>query len=273
MATSKNAQSPSQESLVDFDKPPINEVVCGVGFRHLDRFITPYVGLWWSEIQKDFPTARKADPIFGFAEKGTMPLFERATFVSKDETQMIQLQPTRFYYNWIKSQGEQPYPRYSRVYKRFFEWHSKFTNFLSTNDIGLINLLEYNLTYVNLIPQGQGWNNLKDIHRVLPDISWEKSRKRKYISEPADFNFRYVFPISEQPGRVTVTVQRGTRKTDQVPVLRFELAAQATVADGLPEHTERSMAQWFGAAREAIVLGFLDLTDEKVQIKYWGRRD
>ena len=273
MATSKKAQTPSQMSLVDFDDPPINEVVCGVGFRHLDRFITPYVGLWWSEIRKDFPTARKADPIFGYLEKETIPFLERATFVSKDETQMIQLQPTRFYYNWIKSQEKQAYPRYSRVYKTFAEWLAKFTQFVTVNDIGAIDQLEYTLTYVNLIPQGQGWSSLKDIQKVLPDISWKKSRKRKYISEPADFNFRYVFPIKEHPGRVTATIQRGIRKADQVPVLRFELAAQATIKDGLREHTEQSMAQWFDAAREAIVLGFLDLTDEQVQIKYWGRRD
>ena len=187
MATSKKAQTPSQESLVDFDNPPINEVVCGVGFRHLDRFITPYVGLWWSEIRKDFPAARKADPILGYAEKETIPFFERATFVSKDETQMIQLQPTRFYYNWIKTQEEQAYPRFSGVYKGFVDWHAKFTKFISANDIGVIDRLEYNLTYVNLIPQGQGWNSLGDIHRVLPDLSWKKSRKRKYISEPASF--------------------------------------------------------------------------------------
>lgn len=273
MGTSKKVQTLSEKSLVDFDNPPINEVVCGVGFRHLDRFIAPHVGLWWSEIQKEFPVARKADPIFGYAEKDTVPIFERATFVSMDETQMIQLQPTRFYYNWIKSQEKQVYPRYSQVYKRFAEWHAKFTNFVSANDIGSLDRLEYNLTYVNLIPQGQGWNSLKDIHRVLPDISWKKSRKRKYISEPADFHFRYVFPINENPGRVAASIQRGIRKVDNVPVLRFELVAQATVADGLPEYTERSMAQWFEAAREAIVLGFLDLTDEKVQLKYWGRRD
>ena len=273
MATSKNVQTPSQESLVDFDDPPINEVVCGVGFRNLDRFITPYVGLWWSEIQKEFPAARKADPIFGYAEKDTVPIFERTTFVSKDGTQMIQLQPTRFYYNWIKSQEKQTYPRYSQVYKSFAEWLAKFTQFVTANDIGEIDRFEYNMTYVNLIPQGQGWSSLKDIQKVLPDISWKKSRKRKYISEPADFNFRYVFPIKEQPGRVTATIQRGIRKADQVSVLRFELAAQATIADGLPEYTEKSMAQWFDAAREAIVLGFLDLTDEQVQIKYWGRRD
>ncbi len=58
-----------------------------------------------------------------------------------------------------------------------------------------------------------------------------------------------------------------------MPVLRFELAAQANVKDGLSEHSDRSMAEWFEAAREAIVLGFLDLTDEHVQVKYWGRKD
>ncbi len=58
-----------------------------------------------------------------------------------------------------------------------------------------------------------------------------------------------------------------------MPILRLELAAQATTTDGLPGHNAESMLEWFEAAREAIVLGFVDLTDESVQVKYWGRRD
>ena len=161
---------------------------------------------------------------------------------------MIQLQPTRFYYNWIKAQETQIYPRYSQVYKAFVDWLAKFIQFVATNDVGVIDQVEYNLTYVNIIPQGHGWNSFKDIHKVLPDICWKKTRKRRYVSEPADFNFRYIFPIRDQPGRVTATIQRGIPKADQLPVLRLELAAQATVADGLPKHSEQSRAQWFEAA-------------------------
>lgn len=273
MPTEKKTRTPSKKSLVDFDDPPVNEVVCGVGFRPLNQLIAPYIGLWWSEHRKDFPNVRKANPILGYVEREALSLFERTMLVSRDETQMIQLQPTRFYYNWIKAQETQIYPRYSQVYKAFVDWLAKFIQFVATNDVGVIDQVEYNLTYVNIIPQGHGWNSFKDIHKVLPDICWKKTRKRRYVSEPADFNFRYIFPIRDQPGRVTATIQRGIPKADQLPVLRLELAAQATVADGLPKHSEQSRAQWFEAAREAIVLGFLDLTDEHVQVKYWGRRD
>lgn len=269
----KKARTPPENSLVDFDNPPVNEVVCGIGFQPLERLFAPYIGLWWCENQKAFPIVRKAQPIIGPIEQNALNFLERTMLVAQDETQMIQLQPTRFYYNWIKAQDTEDYPRYSRVYKAFVDWLAKFTRFVEANDIGVIDRLEYNLTYVNYIPQGHGWDSLKDIHKVLPDVSWRKTRSRKYLSEPADLNFRYVFPIREQPGRLTATIQRGIRRTDQVPILRLELAAQAAVADGLAEHSDQSMAEWFGAARKAIVLGFLDLTDGNVQLKYWGRRD
>ncbi len=269
----KKAQTPLGKSLVNFDNPPINEVVCGVGFRSLGRLFSPYLGRWWSEILKDFPNVKMADPIIGPTEQSAFPILERTMLVSKDESQMIQLQPSRFYYNWVRARDDQIYPRFSKVYSTFDGWFSKFEKFIRRNNIGEIDPTEYTLTYVNYIPEGDGWNVLADVHRVLPDISWRKSRKRRYISEPADIHFRYIFPIHEQPGRVTATIQRGVRRSDQVSILRLELAAQAAKADGLPGHNAESMSEWFEAAREAIVLGFVDLTDESVQVKYWGRRD
>lgn len=273
MPKQKTARTQPEKSLVDFDRPPVNEVVCGVGFPALNKLLTPYIGLWWAKIRKEFPDAKKADPILGNVEQGAFPIFERTMFVAKDGSQMIQLQPTRFYYNWVKSEEKQIYPRYSQVYGEFNKWLSKFEDFLRVNNIGEIDPIEYTLTYVNHIPQGDGWDSLEDVHKVLPDISWRKTRKRKYVSEPSDLHFRYVFPIHDQPGHLTATIQRGTRKSDQIPVLRLELAAQATATDGLPKHCAESMSEWFNAAREAIVLGFLDLTDESVQVQVWGRRD
>lgn len=269
----QKGQVPADRSLVDFDHPPVNEVVCGVGFHMLQNLSPAYIGLWWSENRAEFPKVRTVEPIMGHAEENKFPMSGRTMLVSDDETQIIQLQQTRFYYNWLKAREEQIYPRYSKVYKAFTNRFSKLSDFIAKNNIGELVPIEYALTYINHIEQGESWQSFADIHKVLPDISWRKSRRRKYLSEPSDVNFRYVFPIHDQAGRLTVTVQRGIRKSDQVPILRLELAAQASAADGLPKHSQKSMSEWFNAARKAIVLGFLDLTNEDVQIKVWGRRD
>ena len=269
----KRARTPASKSLVDFDRPPVNEVVCGVGFRALEGLTPAYIGLWWSENRTEFPKVRPAAPILGHAEGDHLPLSGRNMFVSDDETQIVQLQATRFYYNWVRTRDSQVYPRFSKVYKEFTSRLTKFEDFVKQNNIGRIAPIEYALTYVNHIPQGEAWKALADIKTVLPDISWRKSTRRRYLSEPAGISLQYVFPIKDQPGRLTVILQRVVRKSDQVSLLRFELKAEATDKDGLPPHSVSSMSNWFHAAREAIVLGFLDLTSETAQIKVWGRRD
>lgn len=273
MPSATKAGTPNDKSLVDFDDPPVNQVVCGVGFSKLERLSPAYIGLWWAENRKDFPKTRTEPPIMGHSEKDEYPTLGRTILVSQDGTQLIQLQPTRFYYNWLKAEDTHLYPRYSKVYRAFTTWLAKFEQFLSANDIGKIEPAEYALTYVNHIPRGDGWNSLQDVDKVLPDISWRKSRRRKYLAEPTDLNFRYVFAIRDHPGRLIATIQTGIRQADQLPVLRLELAAQAIAADGLPKRNRKSMSEWFSAAREAIVLGFLDLTGELVQQNIWQRRD
>ncbi len=269
----KKARTPAEKSLVDFDRPPVNEVACGIGFPRLQNLSAAYIGLWWSENRVQFPKSRAEAPIMAFAEKDDFPMVGRTMFVTKDETQIIQIQPTRFYYNWVKSKEKDIYPRYSKVYKAFTNYLSKFRDFVSKNNIGDIEPVEYALTYVNFIPQDKPWHKLSDIGKVLPDISWRKTRRRRYLSEPSDLNFRYVFALRDQPGRLVCTIQRVVRKSDKLPALRVELAASGTTADGLEKDSPEKMSQWFDGAREAIVLGFLDLTSDTVQIKTWGRRD
>lgn len=277
MAKARSAKKKSPPapdvSLVDFDHPPVNEVVCGVGFRAPKGFDQAYIGLWWSEHRKQFPKIRPAAPIVGHAEGKDFPFAGRSMFVNDDETKIVQIQQTRFYYNWIRLEDKQIYPRFHKVYKEFTTLLMEFEDFIAKNNIEKILPIEYALTYVNYVPQGSMWQTLSDIHRIFPDMRWRKAAQRRYLSEPTDINFRYVFPIKDRPGQLTAIVQRGTRKSDQVPVLRFEIQAQATDADGLPEHSPASMSKWFRAAREAIVLGFLDMTTETAQKKLWGRRD
>src|ERR1700751_683997 len=41
--------------LVDFASPPVTEVVLGVQFNSLERFLSPYLGIVWSEFKHEFP--------------------------------------------------------------------------------------------------------------------------------------------------------------------------------------------------------------------------
>lgn len=269
----KTAPAQTKESLVNFDRPPVSEVVCGVGFPNLDKLSPAHIGLWWVENQSEFPGTETRPPVIGFAEKDLLPMLGRSVFTSKDESKLIQIQTTRFYFNWKKSKGHEIYPRYSAVYEDFTKHFANFEDFVGKNGLGQVSPFEYNLTYVNHIIKNEPWQKFSDIHRVFPSILWKKTADRKYLTEAPDLSLTYVFGLRDQPGKLQVTIQTGVRTADDTPLFRLELAASVTKSDGLEEHTPESMSRWFDGARKAIVLGFVDLTDEKTQIETWGRRD
>ena len=62
-------------------------------------------------------------------------------------------------------------------------------------------------------------------------------------------------------------VRNGVRAHDQTHLIVCEIAAR-----GIPvSDSQEAMWTWFDTAREWIVKGFVDLTDEKVQHDIWGR--
>jgi hypothetical protein len=144
---------------------------------------------------------------------------------------------------------------------------SRFQLFLHEVGLGTPEMFQYELTYVNHIPQGDGWTKVDDLGKVFPDFSWRVGTHR-FLPQPERINWQTSFVLPNRAGRLHMTIRRGIRRTDGHPLLLFELTARGIGSDKSPE----GMWAWFDLAHDWIVLGFADLTGGEVQKNIWRRK-
>ncbi len=258
----------------DFDNPPVIEVVCGIHFKSIDKLLMPHFGLLWERYKPDYPICQEVAPIvpvieqFGkekpidFFLKDTPPL-PRIWFVDKNDNGIIQIQRDRFLHNWRKVRPDDEYPRYPTVFKMFKDHFNKFEQFLKDNDFGGIQPLQYEMTYINHIYQGKGWENISQIGKIFPDFSFRVNDDR-YLPMPDRINWRTSFKLPNKSGIMHVSIKNGRRIQDDTPMLLMDLTVRGI--------SENGMEAWFDLAREWIVCGFADLTGHDIQKDIWLRR-
>ena len=261
------------ESIVDFDKPPVSEVVCGIGFAEPRGFSTPHMGLFWRTVLEEFPVAEVKDVITPPGEThairvSNVPPPPRFFLRSEDRSELIQVQENRFLYNWLKTDDDKPYPRYKKVITRFHEFRKRFERFLADYGFGEIAHRELRLEYVNHIPEGEGWEHPADINRIFPGFKYRR-RERRYLKPPMDFDIRSRHPVAYENSRLDVSIRTGCKRAGENSEQRIFIF-QLTVVGDVSDPAEEEMQAWFDMAREAINLSFLDLTSSNAQAKIWG---
>ena len=259
-----------------YSNPPVTEVVCGVLFKPLEAFRLPHLGLFWQKIKPDFPTCQEVAPLMplieGFGEGpenllqlNEMPL-PRVWFVHRDDVAIVQVQRDRFLHNWKKSKPTDSYIRYPTVLDFFKQRLASFESFLEENSLGTLDPLQYEMTYVNHILQGEGWNDASDLGKVFRDHQWNGEENR-FLPGIEHLNIRTSFVLPNRAGRLHVSIRDGKRSNDLKPLILFELTVRGFPAD----NSRTAMWAWFGVAHEWIVRGFTDLTTEAIQKSVWGR--
>ncbi|HEX3035329.1 MAG TPA: TIGR04255 family protein [Thermodesulfobacteriota bacterium] len=205
---------PNTQLLPEYENPPVVEVVCNLLFEPLENLLVPHVGLFWERFRTEYPECSEHDPIVPIIERFDEPpkmkiemneikiaSLPRVWFVQKRGNGIIQIQRDRFILNWRKVKEEDEYPRYSFVIDQFMKYLSHFKAFLDENDLGKIVPLQYEMTYVNHIPKGEGWDSLSDVGNVFPDFSWQQTRER-FLPIFDGINFQTRFELPERAGRM-----------------------------------------------------------------------
>jgi uncharacterized protein (TIGR04255 family) len=264
----KSTIKSSPETLPSYKRPPVDEVVCGFTFEPLRQFKIPHIGLLWEKFRNDYPNVQHAVPIATdtslLVDEITGIPLPRVWFISKADNELIQLQVDRLYYNW-RHRGDD-YPRYASIITKFEMVKSALESFMSELMLGTIKPLECELTYINHIPKGQGWENIDDLPKILRDFTWQK-QKHQFLPNPGNVAWQARFPLPDGKGSLSVKLTQATRKVDGVPSLILELAAK-----GLGEEkTAKAIRSWFDVAHEWIVRGFTDLTETTIQQSIWKR--
>ncbi|MBA7668775.1 hypothetical protein ES703_76890 [subsurface metagenome] len=205
-----------EKTYPDFENPPLIEMVCGTLFKPIHNLLAPHLGLLWGEFKPEYSNCQEVAPlapvIESFEEAPTpefqftdVPPLPRIWFL-RDDGGIIQIQRDRFLHNWKKMNPEDEYPRYSNVIQNFRSSFSRLEAFLKSNGLGAIEPLQYEMTYVNHILQGEGWTTFNDIGTILPDFLW-RAKKPRFLPKLEAFNWRTSFVLPDRSGRLHVTIR------------------------------------------------------------------
>lgn len=259
------------KKFVDFQKPPVVEVVCGVTYR-LPRRINPaLVGVFWQRLRSHFPVLDEAPPLPSVVmreslefEISDLPPLSRIWMLSSDARQLIQLQGDRFIYNWKRAEDKDEYPSYVAVIRAFERYYSLYAKFLDSIDLRGFEVTGLELTYVNHIGHENGLDMVAPAE-VLRDHHFERSESR-YLEPPTEFHWRSQYPMPNDFGALVVLANTATRRNSGDRLVRVDLTAK-----GLPQpFSDATRRDWFDTAHERIVRGFCDLTNPLLH-DVWGR--
>jgi len=265
-------------NLPDFDNPPIAETVLSVHFDRLSVMRTAHFGFYWGNIRDRFPVTEERGELPSIVERSSEPpqpavgiQFQaleapptpRFWFTNELGSELIQVQKDRFVKNWRKTGEGVLYPRYEQVRAGFDEDFYNFGHFVSINQLGTIRVRQCEVTYINHIVAGAGWETHADVDKVF--TVWQQPMTA-FPGRIQDLTFCARFPILDHngsfAGRLYVTLQPVTRLSDNAPMFLLDLTARGQVGEA---------TDFFDLGREWIVKSFADITTPTMH-KIWGRR-
>lgn len=260
----------NKSELASFRKPPLSEVYCGLVFKPLDRFQIHHIGLLWLRFQDEFPKIQYANRI------GELPTeilkvgrlaVSRAWFVSDLDDQLVQVQDDRIIFNWRRRSDAGDYPRYPYVIEGFKKAYETLNIFVDEQELGTVEPTEYEMSYINVIPKGDGWDRGGNLDGILPDFCWQASADRT-LPTPNVYSWQAVFAIPSDKGLLFAKLDQVTSIPKEEQALRLTLTVKGIDEDP----SQEAMNDWFGEAHEVIVNAFADLTHKNVQDQIWERK-
>lgn len=273
--------SKSRPNLPDFTDPPVIEVALAVQFDRLTELRTPHLGLLWAEFRDQFLRTEEYPPrelmmeTFGVPSPSkisvqleTTPPVPRIWFLNQMGTELIQVQQDAFVHNWRKVGAGERYPRYEYIREKFSAELDKFQKFLIREHLGKLVPNQCEVTYVNHILSGKGWERHGQIGQVL--TVWTPRYSDSFLSEPEDVRFaiRYVIPdnTGNPLGRLHISAQPAYQTVDHKPVINLKITAR-----GRPEGEDiESILRFLDTGREWIVRSFASITSQRLH-EIWGR--
>lgn len=267
---------PLPPTKVNFERPPVAEVALAVQLAQPATDDALTLGAFWPEIRADYPHLEPQAPLPPMSEdfEATGPpaisfqLLDRPPsgrywFLSEDRTELVQVQPDRFAFNWRKEPTEATYPRYELLRERFFELFSKFVVTCSEHGRA-VTPTWCEVTYINPIEVDteDGW----------PDLSVVLKRVRAVelhgLTTPEDSTLIERYRLrrdGDSYGRFYVTANPALRVHDNAPLVMLTLVARGMAAT----QDTAGVIGFLDEGRDLIVNGFKDMTTDEMH-KKWG---
>jgi len=275
-----------------FANPPVMEVALSVQFDPIAGLRAAHLGHWWyTDLKPDFPTIDEQAALPATVEtfdepeapqnrievrvSGPMRISgsfvdphawstNRSWFLTKSGDRIIQVQPDRLVVNWRRANEGSDYPRYSGLRKLFEKTLRNFKAFLDRENLGTVKPIQCELTYVNHLVAGNGWEKFSDIDRLF--VGCNPAIEGLPEVDDAAFQFRYLIlgTQNQRIGRVHVSVQPAFRSSDKRRIFIFQI-----VGRGKPEEEGNEGAVGFlDKAHYLACRSFVSLTSSPMH-KIW----
>ncbi len=102
----------------------------------------------------------------------TSAILPRAAFRNHDTGELVQLQHDRFGFNWIKTGDDHQYPHSEATLERFLWLFRQFMDFADKRGLGEINIVQCELTNVNVVlvsDVGEAFSDMQTVFK-LPQL-------------------------------------------------------------------------------------------------------
>lgn len=270
--------SSGDKPIPKFSAPPVIETILGVEFARLENWGVPYFGLFWNQIKDQFPNYAVKAPLASQIEDFDKPkppagpqiqLLSvpeiRCWFIDADDRTLIQVQPDHFTYNWRKMGTADAYPHYDESIRPAFQhlWQ-QFAQFVEQHQLGQMNVVQCEVTYINHLEVGKGWEAPTDFATVFP--CWHGKTSGQFLPAPEKVGFDVIYRIPDGRGRLRISMKPAIRHQDGVEVLQLTLTARGKPAGSDSD----SVLGWLDMGRQWVVRGFTDFTSEQMHT-VWKR--
>jgi uncharacterized protein (TIGR04255 family) len=266
MLTQGNETPVKSQRLPEYGTPPVLEVVAGVQFSPLAKLQTRHLGEFFARARKDFPTTRDMPPLVDVPETPTieflaLPPLRRVFLLSEDQNYVMQLQDTRFNFNWKRVKPDDTYPRYGAVFAKFQENWGAFSDYIELENLGPIVPNRYEFTYVNHIElKGESFGS--ELQAKVKMFHWD-GVDPEFLAPPNSVSGLWQFKMPDSKGSLNANLSHAKRP-DGRDLLVLTMSCLG------PASSKYAMRDWFDTAHEWIVRGFTDLTTSEAH-KEWGR--
>ncbi|MFO7907046.1 MAG: TIGR04255 family protein [Planctomycetota bacterium] len=269
------------QPLPEFQKPPVTEVVLGVQFEKLRSLQTPQLGYVWHSFRERFPQTEEQAPLDTVIERfgpqkdrrstrlelSSVPPCPRLWFLNKSGTELVQVQLDRFIRNWRKQENTDEYPRYRNLRKLFRQDFEAFCALVESEGWGTVEPNQCEVTYVNIIPAGEGWQDHSELDKVLTVFT--KRYSDDWLGEPekATVNLQFVLREGDEPlGRLHIVANAVYHIPTNRPAIRLMLTAR-----GKPEGDGMDgVMRFLDRGHREIVRGFASITKPEMH-QVWER--
>ena len=267
------------QPFLEFERPPIVELVLGVQFAPLSRLSSGHLGWFWKQFLDDqwvnaSDAVLLADQFETFEEQGRwrMPSKMQVTLDANAGPprlqlenaagdRMLQVQQTRFHYNWKRR--DQSYPSFHGVRTEFDKQFSRFRDFLAASAQGELCPNQWELTYVDSIPRGELWQTVADWQRVLPGLLSGPPPIEELCAESA--SGEWTFEITPRRGRLHVAVRQARIPDTNETVLLVQTTARGPIGRDATEDLAAGLALGHSVA----VRTFFRITSAEAHA-HWG---